>query len=174
MWNWMRTGDGGPLMSTHAVVMWIGFAVLLGAGWFLHQGSARAFWPVASVEVFSVDIKCEMRGQRFRRADEVIQLPCDQVAEFRKNNAGGRWSASQKYLGEVRVTRNGEHVSVVIPLPAQSLGKPPRPGDVFDMRQNPGVPTDVILMEQGLTEILIGASLGGLAFFTLLVGLVWF
>jgi len=44
----------------------------------------------------------------------------------------------------------------------------------FQMRQNPGAPTDVISLEQGLSEFLIGASVAGLAFFTMLVAFFWF
>lgn len=174
MWNWMRTADGGPIMSTHAVLMCFGFVLLLGAAWFLHQGSARAYWPVADVEVVSVEVKCEMRAPRFRRGTEIIQLPCDQVAEFRKNNPGGNWYSARKYSGEVLLTRESQQVSAVIALATRDLGKPPKPGDIFSMRQNPEVPSDVISLEQGLSEILIGVSVGGLAFFTMLAAFVWF
>ncbi|MET3925113.1 hypothetical protein [Devosia sp. 2618] len=165
-----------PLLSGHQVTLIAAFIAFLIAGYFLHSGLEKSRWPVATAQVLSVDIRCEMTstGYSRRASSRSVFVGCDQVAQFRRDNADRRWTMRRIYQGDVRVTRAGQSVTISLPLSESDIGSVPKVGMTFEMIQNPASSSEVSFTDRDLTEVLVGMFVGGFGVFMLLLAFFWF
>lgn len=172
--RWYNDG-GEPLISAHAVLLLLGFGVLIVAAVMFQLGTNRSSWPAASAQILSVETRCRMSAMefRYRRAYGRVVIGCDQVDRFRADNANRRWRATRVYSGEVAVTRDGQTVRFVRALSLADVGTVPVVGGVFEVVQNPNVPTDVSRPSWSLSEMMIGSTLAGLGAFLLAIAFFW-
>ncbi len=173
---WSSDGEGGdPSGRIHTMLVWLGFGALLVAAFVFMLGMTRTQWPVARAQVLSVDVKCAMTASGYTRRYAVagrVFIACDQVEKFRADNPSRGWSASKVYTGQVRVTRDGHAVTVELGL--RGWERVPQVGDIFEVIQNPDTPADVSVAERSLSEIGLGACIGGAGIFMLVVAFAWF
>ena len=173
MVTWTIDDDGNE--QRHMIAVWAGLGLLLVAAFALYLGTTRAQWPTAQAQILSVQLRCEMEAEGYtrssRRAPSVI-ISCNQVEQFRADNANRRWNLIKRYSGDVRVERDDHAVTVHMGL-GQSGGAP-RVGDRFEVVQNPNDPSDVTFPERSMGETLVGLCLGGLGAFVLAIAFFWF
>ena len=164
----MRLFDQDDSEELHMLLVVAGFALLLVAAFCLYLGSSRSQWPIAIAQVLTVEVRCEMEAAGYsraaRRAPPVV-IACDQVDRFRADNPNRSWIMSRRYSGQVRITRDGDAVTLVMGI--GQAGNTPRVGDTFEVAQNPDMPGDVTFPERGMMETMAGFGVGGLGLFVL-------
>ncbi|MHA6728635.1 hypothetical protein [Devosia sp. A369] len=167
--------SGESLISAHALLLLLGFDALIVAAVMFQLGTNRSSWPTASAQILSVEVRCRMTpmGWRYRHSYRPVIIGCEQVDRFRADNTNRSWSSSRVYSGEVAVTRDGQTVRFVRPLSVADVGMVPAVGGVFEVVQNPRVPTDVSRPNWSLSELMIGGSLAGLGAFLLAIAFFW-
>lgn len=160
-----------PVEGAHYILFVFGICALLGGALIWHFGVARNQWPVAQARVLTVDVVCQMQDRSVsrRRSPRPFVLPCDQIKQFRADNPSTRWDVNYLYSGRVEVTGQVAPVVIVMGISPHSA----KIGSTFEVVQDPGSASTVASVEQSMTEIYAGGSLGGLGIFLLAFAFLW-
>lgn len=174
MWFWWWVTSDKSLDWHKALLVAAFVAGLIGGG-VLTLAAMRGEWREATAQVLSVETVCELSSSdgTVRRTTTRLVVPCTQVEQFRRDNAGRSWSLTRYEQGRVRLTGEGADVVVEMRL-AGYFGANPQVGDRASILQDPGNPTRTSVPEGQMHLSIAGYAFLALAGFLAAVAFMWF